>query len=232
MARSVLKWDQGTIEFDAVILEAPEHSAEMTKYPIEAGATLADHIRVQPTKFRMQVVVSNDPARAIGLTHLDGAVALTNVEIRVKQPLIPGPPVAQVPGSFAGIQLSREATVRANVRTWTPKVRRVTNIYAELITAMGEARQFTIATDIGDFSGMALLGIRPNRTASNPGAPTFDLEFEQLLTATLTQRDVSSLFPKPKNQRSNPPKDAGKQQTPEADAATGEDATVLWNLLN
>jgi hypothetical protein len=232
MARTVLKWDLGTIEFDAVTEEAPDHDADITDYPIEGGSTLTENIRVKPLIYRMTVTVSNDPARERGLTHLDGATALTGVEIKVRKPLIPGPPVAQVPTSFGGFQLTREATVRANVRTWNPAVRRVTNVYAELLNAQAEGRLFTIATDIGNYDRMALQSIRPSRSAQNYRAPKFDLAFKQITTAKLIRRDVSSMFPKPKNQRSNPPQDAGKQQAVEADKATGDDATVLWNIFD
>lgn len=233
MARTVLKWQGGLMEFDAVELEAPAYELAVTEYPIEMGASLIDHIRQKPITLRMRVFVSNSPARGNGLTHLDGFTPNTSLELQVRQPLLNAPPAAQLPTSVAGVALVQTVPVRAVVRTWDPqreKLRRVESVYAELKLAMAQARELTIATDtLGDFDRMLLRTLRTERDGKSGSALRFDLEFQQMLFAELVARDVSALLPKPKEPRSKKKKDEGKKTPAAADKQT-ESASTLWGL--
>jgi hypothetical protein len=240
MARTVLRWASGTgsglMEFDAVEMEAPAHTVELTSYPVELGASLTDHVRAKPVTLNMTVVVSNSPAREKGLTHMDGLAAGNFYAIQVRQPLLNVPPSAQMPTSVAGVQLSKTVTAIATVRTWAgayepsetgmraPEIRRVQNIYAELRQAMYEAREFIVATDmLGDFDRMLLRSVQTRRDGQSGSTMRLELEFQQVLYAELSTRDVSRLLPvpkKPSEPRSQPPTDEGKKTPEEADPAT------------
>lgn len=228
-----------TIDFDAVETEAPEHEATLTEYPVELGSSLVDNIRIMPVKFRMSVVLSNSPSRADVKSGLDGTAATSGVDVHTRTGIAPTPrgqqvlarkttqtiaglslatdvPVtadAYLLGGQGGANVSTDSVVRADVRVWgdggTP-LKRITSVYAELRNAMATARLFTIVCDLGDFDNMVLKSIRPQRSAANSRAPKFDLEFQQLLTASLVERDVTALLPK--RPRSKPAKDAGNQQ--------------------
>ena len=234
MARSVLKWDAGLIEFDAVELEAPSHEVAVTEYPVELGASLTDHVRIKPVVLRMNVVVTNSPARGLGLTQMDGLSPNTNFEMHVRQPILNAPPSAQLPTSVAGVQLVKTVPVRAVVRTWEPagqKVRRVENVYAELKRAMVEAREFTVTTDVlGDFDRMLLKALRTERNGQSGNALRLELELQQIFYAELLRRDVTHLLPKrPALPRSQPQKDEGKPQSEApVDPATKRS---LWDQL-
>jgi len=49
------------LEFDASNLEEHRKTAEITKHPVEKGASISDHYRVEPDEISMNVIVSNDP---------------------------------------------------------------------------------------------------------------------------------------------------------------------------
>ncbi len=215
MAITILRWDTGTMEFDAMVSESPEHSAIITDYPVELGANLADHMRVQPVRLSLQCVVSNVTARDI-TTHMDGVVATSEgAMVPIKKPLIPGAERIGLPKNVGFIPLEYESTVKADVRTWSGSITRVTNIYRELIELQRGAKTITIASDIGDWDAMLLEQIRLQRDASSARAPRFDLVFRELSTAFLEQRDVIALKQKavPSTQRSRPSVNGGKQAT-------------------
>ena len=65
----------GGIEFDAVLEDTFQASAQITTYPIEAGANAADHKIIQPFKWSLVGVVSNNPLR---ITATDFAGVISN----------------------------------------------------------------------------------------------------------------------------------------------------------
>lgn len=227
MTRTVLRWSDGTIDFDAVEIEAYDLDAQITKYPVELGASLADHIIVEPTAVRLTVIISNDPSRE-GLSHLDGAAPSRGVDIAVRK-TVPGPV-----DSVAGIQLARDSVVRADVRVWGAnggKVQRVQNVFAELVRARRDGRVFTIATEIGDFDGMLLKSIRKQRTATNARAPKYDLEFQEFLASVLERREITQ-DAQPRKARSKKPLDAGKKQATVAPTSAANKSSALYRATH
>jgi hypothetical protein len=51
----------GSLVLDAFVRESHSRQVEMTKFPIEDGATLTDHIRVDPTELEVDVYVGPAP---------------------------------------------------------------------------------------------------------------------------------------------------------------------------
>jgi hypothetical protein len=236
VARTVLVWKSDTAgrlyEFDAVVNEAPTHEVALTDYPIELGANLVDHIRPKPVQLRLTAWVSNAPARAGGLTHLDGMVPGREMSVYVRQPLLNAPPSAQLPTSIAGNQLTRGVPVTASVRTWAAQdgsdLHRVEKIYAELRDSMSQAREFSIAIDLlGEFEHMVMRSLRTERDGKSGNSLKLDMEFQQVTYASLFRDDVSGLLPKPKQPRSKPAVDAGKAAEKEADPKTQEATETL-----
>lgn len=217
MAITILRWDTGEMELDAVVSESPEHNATITDYPVELGANLADHMRVQPVRLRITGVVSNTPARDI-TTHMDGVVATNEgYEVPIKKPLIPGSERIGLPRNIGFIPLEYETKVKAAVRTYSGQIARVTACYKELIDLQRNAKTITIASDIGDWDSMLLESLSLERTAASARAPRFFLTFRELSTAYLDQRDAIALKKKanPATQRSRPTVNGGKQSTTE-----------------
>lgn len=51
----------GAIEFDAAIEEDHEAEVDVTKFPVEEGADVTDHLRPRPERITIQGIVSNTP---------------------------------------------------------------------------------------------------------------------------------------------------------------------------
>lgn len=254
MSITVMRWANAsgelrTIEFDAVELEAPSHEVAITEYPIEMGASLVDHIRIRALQLRMTVVVTNTPARTAplsasgpvgeprrGLSHMEGLTPTTDMTINVRQPILNAPPAAQLPTSVAGIQLTRTVPVRAVVRQYQPRgqhVQRVQFIYAELLQAQREAREFIVATSLlGDFDRMLLKSLRIDRDNRSGSGLRMQMELQQVTYAELFRRDVSGLLPKkPTQPRSQPAKDEGKKAPAKKKEITADKDSDLSKLI-
>lgn len=115
-----------------------------------------------------------------------------------------------------------------------PTVKRVQNIYAELRQAMYEAREFIVVTDmLGDFDRMLLRSVQTRRDAQSGSSAKLELEFQQVLYAELSTRDVSRLLPfvkKPSEPRSQLHKDEGKKTPEEVDPATKRSVLKQWGF--
>lgn len=221
-----------TVDFDAVEHETPEHAVQITEYPIELGAPLVDFVRPETVKLKLTTYVTNAPVNP-RLSHLDGRTFSDRLTMRVRQPIINTPPVAQLPTSIAGIPLTREVTVQAAVRTWQPvgqPLQRVENVYAELKRAMYEAREFTVISELlGDFDRMLIKSLRTDRDNKSGNGIRLDIELQQILYAELVRRDVRHLLPKkPVKKRSEPVKGTGTVQPQEVDPTTKRSALKQW----
>ena len=204
--RTLIKWDTGSMELDASVRESFTHDAEMTRYPIELDSDRVDHVRVQPTEITISAIVSNTPARE-NLTHLDGAVPRRGVTVTTREPLFPRLARAGILTSVAGHSLSRPGSAIADVRVWSGAVRRVTNVYAELLQMQREARALTILTAIGDFDQMVLRSLSIQRDAATANVLDFTATFQQLAVTSLALETLRP--PDPRFLRSKKRKDKG-----------------------
>ena len=50
-----------SLYFDLAFSYGAEHSSEVTTHPVEAGANIADHVRVKPLQIKLEVLVTNSP---------------------------------------------------------------------------------------------------------------------------------------------------------------------------
>lgn len=204
--RTLITWDGGSMEFDASVKESFTHDAEMTRYPIELDSDRVDHVRVQPTEITISAVVSNTPARE-GLTHMDGVAPSRGLSLVTREPIFPRAVAAGMPVSMFGQSLTRSRSVVADVRLWTGVVRRVTNVYAELLQMQREARALTILTAIGDFDQMVLRNLSIQRDATSAHVLDFTATFQQLAVTTLALETLKA--PDPRFLRSKKRKDKG-----------------------
>jgi hypothetical protein len=241
MARTVLLSEDSTliIEFDAVEIESPQHDISITSYPVELGANLVDHIRLQPISMRLTAVVSNFPTRGDIQNQLDGETASMGIDIRKAEQYLSGTDQGEalarqgfrpaIPETFAGIPLTQIVTVRAAVRVWgdgkTP-LRRVQNVLQDILQAQEDARQFAVVTDVlaGVYRHMVIKGLRFTRDVQWSQALKLELDLIQVFTAELLQRDVSHLAPK--HPRTKPPA-ATQEPTAPVDAVTEQKAEYV-----
>jgi hypothetical protein len=202
------------MEFDAIVSESPEHDATITEYPVELGANLADHVIVQPMRVTLLGVVSNHPSRSI-TANMDGVLETgEGVFVPISRPLLPGASRLGLPTNVGPLPLTYETTVRANVRTFSGQVTRVSACYNELLNLQRSATAITIVSDLGEWDSMQLESLRLRRDASTSQAPRFEMAFKQIANAFLEQRDSNGILiePKPVTQRSRPKRNEGKKQ--------------------
>ena len=83
-----------SLYFDLAFSDEAKHSSEITKYPVEQGANVADHVRVNPLTLRASVFVSNTPiddlpdnsrAKQVGPVALSGSPLLKATSAQVAQ---------------------------------------------------------------------------------------------------------------------------------------------------
>ncbi|WP_311514774.1 phage baseplate protein [Oligella urethralis] len=67
-------------QFDAALEDTLEMSIDLTRYPVESGARVADHRIIHPIKYTLTGAISNNPLRVIDLSSLvfGGLSNLTN----------------------------------------------------------------------------------------------------------------------------------------------------------
>ena len=207
--RTLLRWDGGSMEFDASVRESFTHDAEMTRYPIELDSDRVDHVRVQPTEIELSAVVSNTPSRE-GLTQMDGAMPARGLEVVTLESVLPSPGRFNAPDTLLGRSLVRRGAATADVRLWSSPVRRVTSVYAELLRMQREARALTILTAIGDFDQMVLRSLSIQRDAASANMLDFTASFQQLAVTSLALETLKP--PDPRFLRSRKRKDKGLQK--------------------
>lgn len=57
----------GAIEIDCSVEETHERSADLTRYPVEAGSTISDNVVLHPKKLTLEGVISKTPLGVAGL---------------------------------------------------------------------------------------------------------------------------------------------------------------------
>jgi hypothetical protein len=76
----------GLLRFDASLSENHLRSATLTDFPVEAGADITDHIRVDPESLEINGVISNTPIVYLASLQAESPIEgdLTSVEDRVE----------------------------------------------------------------------------------------------------------------------------------------------------
>jgi hypothetical protein len=140
------------------------------------------------------------------------------VFVPISRPLLPGASRLGLPTNVGPLPLTYETTVRANVRTFSGQVTRVSACYNELLNLQRSATAITIVSDLGEWDSMQLESLRLRRDAATSQAPRFEMAFKQIANAFLEQRDALGVLKDatPVTQRSKPKKSEGKKQPEEA----------------
>jgi hypothetical protein len=200
-------------------------TVHLSNSPLAMGSNLSHQDGAQPqTSFNVPDKMSrgfkHEPKQIVDWSPLPGQQQLGLTSVAGVQLVVPRPRTLDIYGEeqFAATQ------VQAEVRAWGfqgDNAQRVQRVLNELKAAHAEGREFTIATQFADYDSMVIRRWGKSRSAKNPRAPQLDIELQQLIVSELERRDISSRFPrKPKQQRSKPAQEAGKQQPKAADEQT------------
>lgn len=197
--------DAQNLYFDLVLQDEPTHSSEVTKYPVEQGANVADHIRINPMTLSGAFVVSNTPIE--DLPDHSRAKAVSQVHLTVPAGVYDRALVAQFSDTvfFDGDF--------------------VAGTYAQLRDLHDQRILMSVTTPVKNYDNMAITKLSMPRDKDYSGdAGKFDIEWEQI---TIVSSDIvsSAVIPEAK-----PTTNKGNVDTQETDSA--DQSSLLYNLAH
>lgn len=203
---------QPVFTFDVVIAEIHEGINEPTKFPVELGANVSDHIKVNPTKYTVTGVISMTP---------NGGSPIP-VVLQIP-PLPPPPPFVLLEGAIAGIFSSAmTGPAVASPLAFPVPFDPITDAHTALETIRQGKVLCTVTSTTQQYTDMALTSLTLNRK-EDEGKGEFTLVFDNIVTVS----SATVAAPKPLI-TAGVPKSSGGAQTPTA-ANPADKATALKN---
>lgn len=205
-----------SIEFDAVVRDTHESSAEVPEHTIEKGANISDHIRPNLDSVTIQAVVSNTPIRQPG-TQMDG-VRGRQIGLEIVGPR--SPPFVGALGAAARVIAGGGNVVlaKANVLNFTDQFDRVRTVYEELLNLEKDGTVIGIVTSLREYENMVIRRISPVREAASSNALVVTIEATEI---RIVDSEIVQA-PEPVEVRGNRSSNQGQQNTDDADADTSE----------
>lgn len=220
------------IDFDATLLEEYTRSADITTFPVENGAVLADHHQPNPRAITLEVIVTDTPVRPATLRE-----GMQNAALQPPGQVAPKAldlPINKAPvAGLAGQRLIQGNASRfprqrtASVLQFTGTVSRVVDIF-EVFDGLIDASQVVNVLLFGEkeFKNMLLANVRAPRTAGNGHSMTFTVDLVQVeFASTEGDRKV------PAEKKHEPKRDVGNRNgTPveREDPARARIVTSNW----
>jgi hypothetical protein len=191
--------------FDLAFSDGAKHTSEITKYPVEQGANVADHVRVQPLTLEASVFVSNTP--------IDDLPDHSRAKSVQKVPLS-GSPLLKSDGAMVA-QFTDTVWYDGDF---------IAGTYAQLRDLHDQHTLLTVTTPIKNYQNMIMTSLSLQRDKDNSGdGAKFDLEFEQITIVT-SDLVTSATIP-----QATPTVNKGQTDTQPAD--DGDKQSVLRQLL-
>jgi hypothetical protein len=187
------------LEFDATLLEEFSRSADVTIYPVETGAVLADHYQPQPRAITVTGVVSNTPIQnrtplegkqdkvpgALGFTalkQLQSAAAAQRAEGIVTGPVVSLPGRRLIRGNVERSRMSIPQT--AMLFQFGGDVTRIADVFLVIDDLMQERIPVNVLMfDELEFTNMMITNHRAPHVAGAAGSVEFTLNLLQVSTA-------------------------------------------------
>jgi hypothetical protein len=196
-----------SLYFDLAFSDAATHSSEITKYPVEQGANVADHVRVNPLTLSASVFISNTPiddlpdnsrAKQVGPISLSGSPLLKATSAQVAQ----FTDTVFYDGDF------------------------IAGTYAILRSLHDEHQIMTATTPIKNYQNMVLTKVELMRDKDNSGdGAKFEIDLEQI---TIVTSDLVTSATVPQAQ---PDLNKGQNETGEPDAGDVQQSVLLHGLV-
>lgn len=192
-----------SLYFDLAFSDSAIHSSDITKFPVEQGADVADHVRVNPFTLSASVFVSNTPIDDLP-DHSRGK--------QVGPVALSGSPLLQA--------TSAQVAQFTSANDAGPNGDFIAGTYAILRGLHDEHRILTATTPIKQYQDMAItkVALMRDKDFSGDGAK-FELELEQITIVT-SDLVTSAIVP-----QAQPDLSKGQTETEEPDA--GDQQTVL-----
>lgn len=153
------------IQLDCSLKENHSRASAATKFPVENGQTVSDHIIVSPFVLDITGIISDTPIGSLAGSLTEVATTLTNSLV----------PPAGLLGAAAGFAL-----FSALSSSKSPSVA----AYEQLLSLQENAQAFDVLTSLKRYSSMWITDLSAPREADTGGALLFTVKLEQLLLVT------------------------------------------------
>jgi hypothetical protein len=208
--------------FDVVTGETHEGINEPTKFPVELGADISDHIKVNPTKYTVTGVVSMTP---------NGGSPIPTV-LQIEPLPVPGPFVA-AEETIAGLLSGGGPPFGPQAPTIVSPLYPFNGLDADPISDAHDALEgirtrkvlCVITSTTKEYTDMALSSLTLNRK-DDEGKGEFTLIFEKIITV----QSATVAAPKPVI-KAGVPKTSGGAQTP-TPTTPADKATALKGVVD
>ena len=119
LVSSLISWEDAngttqTLDVDVVMAATDRRTAKLTDHVVETGATITDHVIIQPEELTLELVVSQTPLKGKGFARqLSGGLEIGGTRLAKKQYPLEIPPSRFTPGGFFLIGTGAQAIVGA-----------------------------------------------------------------------------------------------------------------------
>lgn len=202
---------------DLVVSETHESTVTVTKHPVEKGADVTDHVRIEPKTLSLEVFVTNTP---ITRDTIQGRGDTSTLEIEF-------PRIHTALGDAIDDAFGAPPPTKIQVLTFPDLFDRVREIQDQLITHQEAAHLWTVVTASRTYEDMVIAKVSLPR--DTPGGATFHIDLESI--RTVSTQTVTA--PKPAEKRGAPKQAKGSQGTTPKDAVKETSlAFKAFQLLN
>ena len=192
----------GELAVDATVTESHLSSATVTSHPVEKGAPLNNHVRMEPLRLSCECVVTNRPLSLPWTHNRDSKESTDSVDLKTEK---------------------RTLKQAARVVRFSDRMDRVGDVWAELEGLKLAAQLLTIETALRDYQNMAIVALSAPRSSEYGGkeAIRFTVDLQQIITV---ETQTVALPPATKKKKGHKPaKQADEKKSPKA--------SMLHNLV-
>lgn len=154
--------DKTVIEIDCTISEAHSRESRPTKFPVEDGSTVGDHVILGNFVLKMQGIISDSPLRT------EKALLTTVVSKFV-------PPLGVVAAAAGANLVQRLFSAVSDAKSPSVKA------YEQLLDLQSQKQPFNVVTTLKRYPSMWISNLSAPRDAGTGQALVFDLDLEEII---------------------------------------------------
>lgn len=216
------------VQFDLIISESHESTADVTEHPVELGSNIADNVKQNPSTLTLEVHMTSTPI-------IPGGAAGGIVTPQVLEFPSYSPPFTPSPGAiFTALGNAVTALIQGikgpplpiviQVLQFPNQTDPVQQTHTKLLDLWSRGQTMSVTTTDHSYDSMVLTNVSLPR--KEPGGADFTLTFKHI--QTVTTGTVTA--PKPAQKRGVPAQPKGGQST--TDAGSGPKASAAKQLAN
>ncbi len=150
------------IQFDATLKENHKRASTPTKFPIENGSMISDHVIISPFNLDLTAIITDTPLGGVQGYVTEAATTLTSALV---------PPVGLV-AAAAGYSIFKTLS-----NSQSPSVA----AYNQILQLQENAQPFDVLTSLYRYPSMWISAVSAPRDSGTGSSIVFDLSLEQLI---------------------------------------------------